>query len=314
MSDWLEDLAILKSTLTLPEVVEMLGIEINSQGKITSPFNDADETPSCHIYEDHFFDYSTGRGGDILDFIKAVGKGRLRQATPSEVIEVLREEASALGKKPGDVERQAPRQLEDFTDRLADFDHYDCVPSAIRTFRDLNPPSNVRYSWNGGDPQLLIPHERDGRSYAVKVRSQSGAKSAWPGSQPTYSLYSPVGWEPTDLSTWTAIVCEGESDSWALEAALAPMHGQWVDVPSVFALPSGAGSWKDKWLEDLDQFRTVVVVMDNDKAGKDARDKLERKIGVLRVKHLFVPQLFNDVRQAVAAGWPVDKAIRCLVV
>ena len=75
------------------------------------------------------------------------------------------------------------------------------------------------------------------------------------------------------------------------------------NLAPTFALPSGASSWKDAWLEDLEQYEKVYLCMDNDRAGQAARDKLTRKIGWLKAEQLRVPPLYNDAREAIAAGW-----------
>ena len=75
-------------------------------------------------------------------------------------------------------------------------------------------------------------------------------------------------------------------------------------VPAdVFGLPSGAGTWKDHWLTDLAVYQRVLVAMDNDQAGRNARDRLISKIGWGRSSELPVPPLYPDVRAAVEAGW-----------
>jgi hypothetical protein len=61
--------------------------------------------------------------------------------------------------------------------------------------------------------------------------------------------------------------------------------------------------WKDAWLEDLAPYDEVLLCFDNDRAGTQALDKVTRKIGFDRAKELRVPQLYNDVREAVKAGW-----------
>ena len=92
------------------------------------------------------------------------------------------------------------------------------------------------------------------------------------------------------------MITEGESDAWALIWATARS----VDV---LALPSGSSSWKDHWLDDLTCYDRVLLCMDNDRAGKQALDKLLLKVGYSRAEPLRVPQLYTDAREAVEAGW-----------
>jgi hypothetical protein len=271
-----------KSMLTVPELLEAYGFEVGASGK----FALRDErTPSTHAYEDHFYDYGTGEGGDLIDLVM-----RLEGCTFGQAVSRVIHKALRAGREPGDVERQPVRQVMDFTDALERDNHVDSLVSS--PWAHLHPPPNCRQQ--GAD--LLIPHEDDEGVYGVKVRGADGSKSAWPGSIFTKRLYSPDGWMFAAVGDPVCVITEGESDCWALDRALGYSA-------IVLALPSGAQSWKDHWLEDLKPFDKVYLCMDNDRAGQQARDKLTAKIGHLRAEQLRVPPLYGDAREAIAAGW-----------
>jgi hypothetical protein len=292
VTDWSEQqptIELLKQTITVPEVAEMLGLEPNSQGKITSPFNPDERTPSCHLWEDHWYDFSTGKYGDAIDLVRAFDP----EMTVPVALNKIWYRALKAGREPGDVEKLPVRQVQDFTEEFylmnaAVYDDGHAHP--YFGWQKMNVPANCRIDEAG---RLLIPHQDQDGIYGVKVRHPDGRKDAWPGSQFTKRLYDAAGWVGRFMTT-TAVICEGESDAWALQEHTSA---------EVFALPSGAGSWKDSWLEDLEPFDKVWLCMDNDRAGDAARDKLTRKIGFLRVEHLRVPPLFNDAREAIAGGW-----------
>jgi hypothetical protein len=289
MTDWSEaqpTIELLKQTITVPEVAEMLGLEPNSAGKITSPFNPDERTPSLHLYEDHWYDFSTGKHGDAIDLVQVYDP----EMTVPVALQKIWYRALRAGREPGDVEKLPVRQVQDFTEELA-YRH-----ARQEALSDGTPiPANCRIE--GMDGSLLIPHADQDGVYGVKVRHASGKKDAWPGSQFTKRLYDPHGWDPED---WTyrgaqaCIITEGESDCWAVRS---------FNLAPTFALPSGSSSWKDSWLEDLEPFTKVYLCMDNDRAGDAARDKLTRKIGYLKVEQLRVPPLYNDAREAIAGGW-----------
>lgn len=292
-TDWSEErptIDLVKATVTVPEVAEMLGFEPNSQDKIPSFQNPDERTPSLHLYEDHWYDYSAGVGGDVFDLIAAYEPG----VTLNEAVRLIWKRALRAGKEPGDVEHQPVRQVKDFTEELPG--HMTVEQwSGWQQLLGVVVPLTCRVSEDG---DLLIPHaDRDG-VYGVKVRTPAGAKSAWPGSQFTKRLYHPFGWVVTPGRNWNpagiAVIAEGESDSWALASRLPA---------DVFALPSGAQSWKDSWLEDLKPYSDVLLAMDNDKTGQEALTKLLAKIPNSR--RLEIPQLAKDVRDALAKfpGW-----------
>ncbi len=282
--EFIDKVAALRATITVPEVVELFGIEATEGDKIPSPYNPDERTPSCHLYDDHWFDYSTGKGGDIFDLVMILDE---RKPELKDAVRILHQGAVRCGKQYGDVETKQPRQLMDM--------------SAGLTFQ---PVAN----WEGldvrafglqrdGQGNIYVPHREPGLTYGVKVRYARGMKGSWAGSQYAHRLYDPLGWERMPHHS-SVIICEGESDSWALLNVLDAF-----DTCDVLALPSGAGTWRDHWLDDLVSYNTVYVCMDNDRAGQDARDKLTRAIGWDRVEYLRVPQLFNDARAAIAAGW-----------
>ncbi len=57
----------IKDILTMREVVEHFGFKVNRSGFIFSPHNQ-EKTPSCKIYDKSYFDYSTAKGGDLIQF------------------------------------------------------------------------------------------------------------------------------------------------------------------------------------------------------------------------------------------------------
>jgi len=285
---------LLKQMVSMPEVCELLGFEINSQNKITSPWNPTERTPSCHVYEDHVHDFSTGKGGDVIDLVQAVQP----ELEASRVLWLLWSRALKAGKQPGDVEQQKPRVLD--ATRLT------AMWSGTRGGRLEEWEDHLGVKLGATlakavDGVLWIPHGCHILGvYGIKYRSMGGRKWSEPGSQFTHKLYHPRGWyarEDDDRPEMnSAIICEGESDCWAMDYKL----GHKADV---FALPSGASCWKDHWAEDLKSYETIWICPDNDRAGKDARDKIHRKMHWDRTKDLMVPSLYGDAREAIRAGW-----------
>lgn len=265
----------------------MLGFEPNSQDKIPSFANPDERTPSLHLYDDHWYDFAAGKGGDVIDFVRAV----YPEMSINDVLWKLWRKALNVGKEPGDVERQPVRNVVDFSQQLAGLTYDRSLIDVWEERLGVPIPASCRHV---ATVDLAIPHADQDGVYGVKVRASNGAKSAWPGSQFTKRLYHSGGWATTAVDS-DVVITEGESDAWAMQSVLDPRV-------LVLALPSGAQSWKDSWLDtDLRGARSVRVCLDNDTAGREARVKLLTKID--RSRSLMVPDLFNDAREAIAAGW-----------
>lgn len=62
----------IKAAVTAREVFEHYGFEINRAGFCRSPFAANDKTPSLKVYDGDrgWHDFSSGKGGDIIDFVR----------------------------------------------------------------------------------------------------------------------------------------------------------------------------------------------------------------------------------------------------
>lgn len=280
--------ALIRSAIELPDLVEHLGFDVDRGGKARPPWNPDERTPSCSVYPDHFFDFASGRSGDHVDWIVAAYAAEGVEMTKGQAVNRLHQILQKSGREPGDVESVKPRQLQ----YLCSIDE---MPGEL-VDKVCGWPAPYGARTDSGD--IFIPHaeqvDRDVKVYGVKIRHAGRGKSAMPGSMFTHRLWHPGAWMA--LSGEKAIICEGETDALAMRA-FAP------DVYDVFALPSGASAWKDHWLTDLAGYTSIHICMDNDRAGKAARDKLTLKIGYAQAEQLYVPSLFNDAREALDAGW-----------
>ena len=58
----------IQQSVTMQEILSRYGIKQNRVGFICCPFH-RERTASCKIYEDSFYCFGCGIGGDIFDFI-----------------------------------------------------------------------------------------------------------------------------------------------------------------------------------------------------------------------------------------------------
>jgi hypothetical protein len=302
--DWEEmtvgdKIAAIKATISPRDLVDLLDDLDVIGDKIRSPHNPGERTPSCHLYDDHWFDYSTGKGGDVIDLaILLTGStwnaavGLLARAAQSEDLDIGRIARPAVAEElpdmTDDYQTVARRYLSLGLEQQVLADR---IPGVLpNTWRALVKNRSVTVEGE----TILIPHIHDGVVRGVKVRGVNGQKSAWPGSKFTCGLYrfntGVEYWSPTTM----CVITEGETDCWALTGL--------VDA-DVFSLPSGAGLWRKEWLDELDRYDRIFTAFDNDHAGQQATEKVRASIGWGRWRQLQVPPFYNDVREAIIVGW-----------
>jgi len=140
---------------------------------------------------------------------------------------------------------------------------------------------------------LWIPHwiPDKGQNYVrgIKVRHLDGGKSAIKGSVFTAGLYRPI----INRHRTHALVTEGESDAWVMAKMLDER-----DV-TVFALPSGAGTLKERYIDELMDFSSVSLAFDDDEPGQDAATWFYLQ----RPNVLTVDIPGGRVAEAAAEGW-----------
>lgn len=265
-------------------VLDILGMEPpNRAGKILSLDNPSERTPSLHIYDDHFHDFSTNEHGDQFAFVMKVKGCDFREA-----VNILSGRTD-----PGRAHRRAPtrRKMLDLTGRFEG----EAIGSTKAQTRAsgwvaakwpyLNLEDLTGWGIKCTEHSLWVPHRDDeGIVRGIKVRdTYSGAKHSVEGSRYTSRLYRVT--EATMKPV--AILVEGESDLWCIE--------KWVTqrrldaVVGVYALPCGAAAWHETWADVFDLHRVVILALDDDRAGRQATEVLTGEIGVHRTGSVVPP-------------------------
>ena len=74
---------IIKENVNLREAAELYGIDVNRYGKALCPFHN-DRHPSLYVADDHYYCFTCGEHGDVIDFV-----GRLFQLSPYDAARKL---------------------------------------------------------------------------------------------------------------------------------------------------------------------------------------------------------------------------------
>ena len=72
-----------KDNVSLREVAQRYGIEVNRHGKALCPFHN-DRHPSLYVADNHYYCFACGEHGDVIDFV-----GRLFQLSPYDAARKL---------------------------------------------------------------------------------------------------------------------------------------------------------------------------------------------------------------------------------
>jgi len=269
----------LRRSLPLAYVCGELGVDLSDDGIGLCPFHE-DSNPSFQLWvgDDgvhRFHCFPCGAGGDVFDLIR-----RLKSVSFTDALltaEQMYEEMPTTWVAPtlraaeassGPDESWAAG-LSQARDRALENDGWMCVMAGIVP---LNSSPTVRRgldawlrdSWLWGVDRkgnIVMPHyDSDRVLTGIKFRSPDGGKWSMRGSSYP-ALYG--AWRGRTTGKHV-ILCEGESDAvWA--AAKVPNM-------TVFALPSGAGKFRDEWPSalNLTEDDVVYLAFDADEAGQAA--------------------------------------------
>ncbi len=288
-----------KRTVTMTEVVRMCGLDDPIRGKIRSIFNTSERTPSLHLYDYDWYDFSTGKGGDQITFVQEA-----RGVTYRQALEILGRGMPLAVRPREQFAHDMPFEIPDFTARFNQLIESEDVNQWKVLVQEKWPYLQLVDLFAFGckvtaTGDLWVPHwvlnPDDDKQYVrgIKVRHLPDcAKSAVTGSVFTVGLYCPTPWRRT---TPHALITEGESDAWVMAKMLDKR-----DV-TVYGLPSGAGTLKDRYIEELMGLNSVSIVFDDDEPGaKAAKWFWENRPNVRVVE---VPG--GRVAEAAATGWRI---------
>ena len=286
----------IKATVSMREAIDLIGWEQpNRNNKIHSIYNQQEHTPSLHVYDEHYYCYAAGQGGDVIKFVMdamnvSFGRamdilGRGIQFSPRQFKRKREETFKDLGKifKEQPVPDERARQManELINNKWPTLTLDDILSYGVR----LTPTS------------LWAPHtDEEGIIRGIKIRTiPTGSKYSVDGSNYSKRLYRV---RETHPMAETLFICEGESDLWCIQ--------KWIDQndaggSNVLSLPSGAGMWREEWAREVESSPHIVLLLDNDDAGNKACERIKDGLGPNFVQRLDIPE--GRVAEAMALGW-----------
>ena len=108
---------VVKQSVTIREVAQMYGIEVNRSGMACCPFHD-DKNPSMKLNEEYFYCFGCGATGDVIDFT-----ARLYNLSPKEAAEKLAQDFGLAYDSQAPPRRRYDRQKTEAQKFKEDRDH-----------------------------------------------------------------------------------------------------------------------------------------------------------------------------------------------
>lgn len=261
----------------IQQVIEHYCGEVNSQNKACCSIH-GEATPSLHVYEDsdswHCFG-ACSAGGDAIEFIKNIEGVNFPQA-----VRIYQEIT-------GDCDTFVlNKELEEVVGKHFDPEVHDSIKKktgvdskGYRGIRaDISKPFGVRYEYDqaGSVSATYYPTTQNYELTGYKVRIHPK------------NFTSPYGETGKDCEMFgqfrfktfnhTLVICGGEHDTLAAFQMLSDYqkNKQYDPIAVVSSTIGESGAHKQvrAQYEFFDQFKKIVVCMDNDKAGKAAADEL----------------------------------------
>lgn len=294
----------MKDVLDLLEVEYDPGEAQNPAGFKIHSFYKEENTPSLHIYEDHWYDYSQGRGGTQIDFVmeySGCSFGRAMRLLERGV-------GDPLGWEKPKVEAKPPEPMPDHRERIAAESEELLAEKHEHLRRKIFEKWGLDWVllWRcgvqvGPGEALWIPHQApDGTIPGVKVRDiYSGRKFSLKPSKFLH-LYAPL--LPVVPVDQVAILTEGESDTWT------GIHMLLSYGVAVYGLPSGGLGVKPEMLKPLRRYRRVYYVHDQDDVGFKSMAKVSMLLPGI-VEPLELPHGAGDLNEAFRQGWRIESPI-----
>ena len=138
-----------KGNVSLREVAQRYGIDVNRYGKALCPFHN-DRHPSLLVADDHYYCFACGEHGDVIDFV-----GRLFQLSPYDAARKLMADFYLSPDKPPGAAALHAKRIRTEAQRLMENERlcFSVLSDYARVLRDWK----VRYAPRTQDEPL---HER----------------------------------------------------------------------------------------------------------------------------------------------------------
>lgn len=243
-------------------------------------------------------DFNGGDAGDLVD-LWMKSKNLTMAQTLEEIRDYLGLEKPEFAKQP---QKNYTRPQKPKCTKVAnEIERYLCTERGL----PLKGINEYKVSMQGD--KIVYPFLRDGELIMAKTKPLHPNEKGKRPSIPTEKNCEPClfGWQAIPDNQVDAYLTEGEEDAIAM----------WSYGYPAFSVPfGGGGGAKQQWIENefdnLDRFRTIYIITDNDDAGHEAANEITKRLGVHRCRRVILPR--KDANQCLVDGILPEEIKECI--
>jgi len=268
------DLAALKASIPIVEVIEALGLRVKDEA-VFCPFHDDQNTPNLKLNGERFKCFACGESGDALDLVGKVRDIGVKEAarwladTFNKTVEYAEEAHTFVSHSPEEVEAYTEAL---FKDRAAlDYlmSERGMTEKTLRHFRIGLKQDDTKW--------ITIPHVKDRRVVNLKHRRLEPGEPKYKRTKGAETVLFNV--DSLDVSK-PVIITEGEIDAMTL----------WDrGFRNVCAVTAGAQAGF-RWGEALEGVKSIYLLYDMDEPGRRGAESVARQLGMDRTHNVVLPR------------------------
>ena len=309
------DIQLIKQRINCVTYAQRINLPIRASGdRCVSPFRDGAKNPTSFVvYDDFYYDFASGTGGDVIEFCAAYAHHGDRGAA-------IRELAVLTGVPSDNTEnteewlnytKQLNARTAYYHTQLTDSDR-EYLYSRGLTDSDISRLLIGRVTDGNLQGRLFLPYFSGYDGYVCYYATRALPGSAYPDSKymkqkrDDFCQHLPWGLQTLNRESDTLIIAEGYFDAVAFEANNYPVLSAITGRFSRDQLPIV--------LSVSRKFSRVLIIYDNDSrshAGESFAHSMSEILTRNRIPFVVgaVPQPFKDVSEYYAAGGKLDYLI-----
>lgn len=302
------DIQLIKSRINCVDYARKIGLSINDSGdRCISPFRDGAKNPTSFVvYDDFYYDFASGEGGDVIEFCANYSHHGDRGAAIRELATITGVISDNIGDSQAWLEytKQLNARTAYYHTQLTDSDRGYLYSRGLSD-SDIDRLMIGRVTDGPLRGRLFLPYFSGYDGYVCYYATRAMTDSAYPDNKymkqkrDEHCQHLPWGLQTLNRESDTLIIAEGYFDAVAFEITGHPVLSAITGRFSKDQLPIV--------LSVARKFKRVLIVYDNDDV-THAGDNFCHTMAEIFTRHRIpfvvgtVPRPYHDVSDYYAAG------------